>query len=90
MKTRVFKYHIGPTGESLIPMPKGAVVRSVGVQGDNIVVWASVDTDQPLEARRFVVVWTGEEDPPSGTFLGTVSNPHTGIVSHVFEPFQGR
>jgi hypothetical protein len=64
-------------------MPKGSTVVQVGIQGGLYCVWAMVDTDAPLEERRFVVVGTGRELTVNMHHVGTVfENP---FVWHIME-----
>lgn len=81
------------TGRSYVDMPVAMTPLSVGMQDDEIVVWALVDPDyetpgMPTEAaRRFIVANTGAEIPgfpEAARFLGTVTSS-TGIVWHVWD-----
>ena len=72
------------------PMPKGAVIRHVGHQRGDIVLWFETDLDlmdqkdaEGVETRRFAVVATGDPIPDGATYLGT-EVPST-LVWHVFE-----
>lgn len=96
MKT-IYKYLLEPNG--VIKMPRGAEVLSVGEQHGWMCVWALVDTEAPIESRRFATVGTGHEidlrDDAGGQicmtlskryFIGTVhfSGP-TPLVFHIFD-----
>ena len=86
MKT-IYKYPIESIGET-ITMPTGAIVISAAVQGDEICLWAEVDTDNKKEVRRFEVFCTGEGMPRGNgdavrIFIATVfRGPY---VFHVYE-----
>ena len=73
-------------------MPKAAKILSVGAQasaqGDQrLMLWAEVDTDQPMEQRQIEVFGTGHEIPQgmgvSREFIGTVIV--SSLVWHVYE-----
>jgi hypothetical protein len=93
--TKIFKYSLtGPT--TILSMPSGAQVLSVGVQGADIVLWAQVDPEPVTRYdRKFNAINTGDE-VPSGTpdrpeyaeYIGTVSVPafvNGVVVWHIFE-----
>ena len=83
MKT-VWKFPILP-GET-VEMPLGAEVISIGEQGAGCVLWALVDSDEPIRTKRsFVVAGTGHTiDKPLGRFIGTVQF-RNGLVFHFWE-----
>jgi hypothetical protein len=89
VKREIWKYPIEPSARTSIVllMPLGAVVLSVGVQGDNAVLWASVDPSAPERKRYFVVVGTGWEfDDENLSFVGTIQFADgSPSVFHVFE-----
>lgn len=94
MKT-VYKYIIPPAafGDGLyMDFPKQAQLLSVGQQGEDIVLWALVDTEEPPEGRFIRVIGTGHPIKPkflqtSRNFIGTVQHSD-GIVLHAFEEHQ--
>lgn len=78
MKT-IYKY----TLDEPVNMPWGSTVVQVGIQDGLYCVWAMVDTDAPLEERRFFVVGTGHELHYNMVHVGTVfENPY---VWHIME-----
>ena len=78
MKT-IYKY----TLDEPVRMPKGSTVVQVGIQDGLYCVWATVDTDAPVEERQFVVVGTGRELTANMHHVGTVfENP---FVWHIME-----
>lgn len=94
---RVWKFTLPQpsiTGRSFIDMPAAVDPFSVGLQGDQMVVWAMVDPDAEVEEgykatgpRRFIVVNTGppiSSFPKGAKFLGTVTTAN-GIVWHVWD-----
>lgn len=77
----------GPTGRSLVDMPDEAQPLSVGIQDAQLYVWALVDPDGQIAARRLIVVNTGPEIvglPDGARFLGTVTTIG-GTVWHVWD-----
>ena len=78
------------TGRAFIDVPSFAEFLSVGIQNDEIVVWALVVPPRPGDAltmRRLIVANTGMDVPgfPEGArFLGTVTSSN-GIVWHVWD-----
>ncbi|EIL4347344.1 hypothetical protein LLL46_003594 [Salmonella enterica subsp. enterica serovar Saintpaul] len=84
----IWKYVLEP--QITLDMPAGATILSVGAQGDDICLWARVDTDAPAEPRRFLVAGTGmplSESFNGARFIGTVQMTLAGVslVMHVFE-----
>jgi hypothetical protein len=88
---RVWKFHVptpGPTCRSWIDVPDGTTLHSVGLQGDEMVVWGLVpDEDAQTVTRRLIVANTGAvvpSFPAAAKFLGTVTHL-AGIVWHVWD-----
>jgi hypothetical protein len=94
---RVHKYPIpmpNGRGRSFVVLPSDAVLLSVGLQNDALMLWALTDPDYVPEQdearegpRRLIVSNTGRDIPsfPSGAaFLGTVTTTN-GIVWHVWD-----
>jgi len=81
----VWKYRLPEPGHSsYIPMPPGATIVHVALQGAWVYMWAIADpTKIADQVRRFAVVPTGQEVPESATYLGTVHDQ--GFVWHAFE-----
>lgn len=81
MKT-IYKYPLGDW-EGLLQLPQRAVILHTDFQNGAIVLWASVDTSNPLEGREFRVVGTGHELPENEyQYIGTVKDHN--FVWHVF------
>jgi hypothetical protein len=83
MKT-IWKYQLAPARPQ-ITTPRNSQVITAAAQGDEICVWATVDTERPHdEIHRFSIFGTGHPIPDGqrifrGTaFLGP-------LVFHVFE-----
>lgn len=88
MSTRMFKYQLpGAFDEETVDllMREKAVIRAIGMQGHEVVVWAEtpVDGDPFTVTRRFRVIGTGFDVPDSGTYIGTAfDGPY---VWHLYE-----
>ena len=79
---------------SVFDVPSGALFLSVGLQDDQIVLWAEVSPSAEKEQRVFNAINTGSQLPPDRiAFIGTVQTvgkaPGTWveqpIVWHVYE-----
>lgn len=83
MKT-IFKYQLSITDTQIIKMPKGADPFTAQFQGDDLCVWAAVESDAELEDREFRIFGTGAPLDLSGVFrfLNTVQQGP--LVWHIF------
>ena len=84
----VFKYTI-PADDTIAVLPREADILTVAFQGDDLCVWAKVDTSiEEMEARTFKVFGTGspipQDNEPMYNFIGTAFM-NNGLVFHVFE-----
>jgi len=69
-----------------IQMPKGAEIMYIGVQQDNIFVWAKVKPHLPKEDRHFKAIDTGQSFHDDYlTYIGTASMDDGDTVHHIFE-----
>jgi len=84
MKT-IFKYKLEITDEQEIAIPDGAAVLSVAAQGDDLCLWAAVDTLNALHLKTIYIHGTGNpiEALEYKRFIGTAVMPN-GLVWHVF------
>ena len=55
----IFKYPLEITDVVDIEMPVGSIVCHVNTQRGKAFIWAEVDTNKPVEQRRFYVYGTG-------------------------------
>lgn len=83
----IYKYNLGLNfGMQARGIPKHARFLSVGLQGDNIVLWALVDKTLPQEPVMVLMAPTGQDWSDTSMayteFIGTVQVG--GIVYHVF------
>jgi hypothetical protein len=96
-RTTVWKYTLNPTPSSqrhYLNMAQGAVPLFVGVQGDDLILWALVNPSAPKVNRHYFVLGTGhrvEENGPNDLdemgYVGTsvMHDPGAGdLVWHVF------
>jgi len=87
---KVYKYSLGEPGpyhyEQGIRLPTGAKPLSVGMQGNELVLWAAVDPDDQFAwPEVFVIVGTGVPYSQPGwefQFVGTAHQEQ--YVWHVF------
>ena len=85
MNDVIFKYRLPLIKEPKVQMPDGAEVIHVGMQDDQITLWAKVDSNAEMETRNFAIAGTGRPDKRirDAVHLGTVFDG--GLVWHVFE-----
>ena len=81
MKT-IHKYIV--TGRNDIPMPIGAKILHVNMQGRDICMWALVDKEVMQEYRTFEVVGTGWELDENMFYVGTCFDSDS-FVWHIME-----
>jgi hypothetical protein len=88
MKT-IFKYQLSIEDIQFIKMPKGSDPFTAEFQGDQLCIWASVDTDAELEDREFKIFGTGQPLDLSGLFRFIDTVHHTSGVWHIFAKVPG-
>jgi hypothetical protein len=85
----IWKFPVPASRRGVVEMPKCANILAVQMQGDDVCMWAMVDTKAPMERREFLVLGTGHEVPDGDTlaYLGTFQPDEGGspLVFHVFE-----
>ena len=84
----IHKYPFAVDDYVNINMPRFSRVLSVQTQNDMPCVWALVDTDSPLEIKRFRLVGTGhpiKEKEENLEFIGTFQLLGGELVFHLFE-----
>lgn len=83
----IFKYPLKIRDEVMVEMPRGAVPLSVHAQGEQLCLWALVNTRLDTSPRRFRIIGTGhpidEAEIGRLTFIGTVLQGP--FVWHVWE-----
>jgi hypothetical protein len=82
---KIWKFDIPIQDVVVLPMPVGAEVLSVGMQGaGSLCLWAIVQPMAPSQERVFYVCGTGNSlSGGEGRFIGTVQTDY--FVWHVFE-----
>ena len=89
MENAVWKFEIAGTPRQPIIMPKGSIILSVQVQGNQPCMWAFVNTKElENEVRNIAIVCTGHKLPEGidpRYFLGTYQLNQGSFVGHVFE-----
>ena len=83
MKT-IYKYPVEIVDEQVIKFPKDAHALSAQMQGNQLCVWAMVDSDNELVERKVRIFGTGNPVDLQGNwqFLGSVQERI--FVWHVF------
>lgn len=84
---QVLKFKLPLARTSYVPMPDGAIIIKVGVQGRDICIWALCGTQEAKHARKFHVLGTGHDYEWSANHvhLGTVFMEGGALVWHIFE-----
>lgn len=85
MSEQIWKFPFRVDDELAIPMPQGATVLSVAMQGAVPCIWARVDTEAALVKRAFCVRGTGHEVGTVGAYVGTFQMAGGALVFHLFE-----
>jgi hypothetical protein len=83
----VWKYGLPLSGRSRLEIPVGAIVRSVGAQGQALVVWIEVDPgEKSTEEVRLLSVLTGEAFVgENARFIGTALFEGGAFIAHVYQ-----
>lgn len=83
MKT-IYKYPLFITDEQIVGLHEGAHVLSAQMQGDQLCIWAVVDSDAKLGERKVRIFGTGNPVDLNGEwqFVGTVQERM--FVWHIF------
>jgi hypothetical protein len=86
MTSRIYKWTLSITDRQDLPLPKGARVLTVQVQGGMPQLWALVDPAAPIVHRTFDTYGTGHGMPDQpGEYVGTYQMEDGALVFHVFE-----
>ena len=81
---RIYKYEAGC--DQRVSMPKDAEILSVGVQQDDIMIWARVNPDAPMVDRKIIILGTGHEISEKNASLPFIGTVFMGsLVFHVFD-----
>ena len=87
---RVFKYAFAIiTDDFVIPMPEGAQILMVQMQGENPCIWSLVDATKPESIRKFRVAGTGHQismdENSEYIYINTFQMLEGALVFHLFE-----
>ncbi len=88
MSRSVWKFSLELAEVQVVPMPSGAQLLHVDMQGGTLNVWALVDPTADPEERKIAVVGTGHPAPSPGiaAYVGTAMDRP--FVWHVFEELE--
>jgi hypothetical protein len=83
----VWKFPLAVTDAQTIEMPIGARLLTVQPQGDQVCLWALVETTAMKERRYIAILGTGHEAPSRGDlkYIGTFQLNKGALVFHAFE-----
>lgn len=82
-KKTIYKYPLQMNVAQVVDVPVGSEILSVGLQGENLVMWVKCDPSAEKVQRGIVIVGTGHEFNDDYEFLGTVQVGT--FVAHVFD-----
>jgi hypothetical protein len=81
----VYKYPVQVADEFEIGLPAGAEILHVAVQHYKPQLWALVDTERPIEVRRFAIRGTGYPVEHGLHHVGSFLLADDTFVGHLFE-----
>ncbi len=79
---KIYKYKLPLVPNIKIPLPRSRKLLSAQIQGEEICVWAEIETNEPCFECTFSIVATGENPPEHMTYLSTIQLD--GFVWHIF------
>ena len=84
---RIWKWTLTVTDMQSLPIPEGAKLLAVQMQGDVPQLWALVDEKARIVHRKFATYGTGNPMPDGdpGQYVGTYQICGGALVFHVFE-----
>jgi len=87
MAMTIWKFDVPVQDELTVPMPDGAKVLTVQMQGGQPCVWALVDPDRPVRGRQFAWRGTGHETDSLAPlmYVGTVQMMNGSLIFHLFD-----
>jgi hypothetical protein len=80
----VHKYDLQIVDEQEIEMPIASDILSVGMQGQNHVLWARVDPASRMVKRKIYLVGTGGKVPEGLMYINTTMMHSQQIILHWF------
>ncbi len=86
MKT-IWKYKLHGDVNFALPLPQGAKILKIHLQGDELILWALVDTANILETRFFRIISTGWDIQgiEKLRYIDTYFEYNESLVWHLFE-----
>lgn len=83
----VWKFPLAMTSAQEIAIPSGARLLAVQPQGEQVCLWAFVDTSAPKVSRHIAIIGTGHEAPAYGDLkhISTFQLHEGALVFHAFE-----
>ncbi len=86
MAESVWKYELPMVGDFDLQLPEGAEIIHVEEQGPKPCLWARVDINAPLEARRLCIRGTGHPfNGGEGDHIRSFFVSGGSLVFHLFE-----
>ena len=84
---RIWKWTLTVTDMQSLPIPEGAKLLAVQMQGDVPQLWALVDEKARIVHRKLATYGTGNSMPDGdpGQYVGTYQICGGALVFHVFE-----
>lgn len=82
----VYKYALARVTRQTIALPKRARILCAEFQGNELFLWAQVDTNEPHRERYIHIYGTGHDMKDEDLlYINTVHLQDIGMVYHVFE-----
>jgi hypothetical protein len=85
----IYKYRLEITDAQRVKMPEDAEILTAQFQGEDLCLWAVVDTDRPIRERVIEIFGTGNpmwvDMGVHRKFIATAQRPNMPPVWHVFE-----
>ena len=85
----IYKKELKIADVQAVEMPKGAIIRHIGVQRDKPCMWYECDTDEPQTTMTIHCYGTGHPMPDKDTvslvYLGTVILCYDSLVLHFYK-----
>jgi len=85
---KIFKYPLEITDTQFVELPLGAEILTAQMQGDQLCLWAMVNTspDAITKNRRIEIIGTGNPVPTGDLkYISTFQVYGGGLIFHVFE-----
>lgn len=81
----IWKFPLRIADTQLVPIPSGARLLHVGIQGGQVCLWAEVSPDSPIIDWTVRIYGTGHPiEPNSGRHVGTFMLNGGAIVFHAY------